>query len=82
MTLIERLIEAGYPEKDIHHHESDLYVYVTPLTRKVISDWAKDSDWIAVCEPPLLNIFTDNITGRKMYDVAFAYAPWWEETAK
>lgn len=31
-TLMQRLIEAGYSEKDIFHHESDLYVFVTPIT--------------------------------------------------
>lgn len=37
-TLIDMLVEAGYPKEDIHHHESDLYVFVTPLTTKVLKD--------------------------------------------
>ena len=35
-TLMEMLIEAGYSKEEMDHHDSDLYVYVTPLTTKVI----------------------------------------------
>ena len=80
-TLMQMLIEAGYPKEDMHHHESDLYVYVTPLTTKVLEDWCKENGW----KPQLVkeksfvfNTFTDNITGRKMYDIAFQYIPFWE----
>ena len=38
-TLKEMLIEAGYPKEEMDHHYSDLYVYVTPLTTKVIEEW-------------------------------------------
>ena len=68
--LLQRLLEAGYPQEEMDHHESDLYVFVTPLTTKVIEDWCKemgyDKDWHCP-------IFTDQITGRKMYDCAFQY---------
>lgn len=37
-TLMEMLIEAGYQKEEIDHHDSDLYVYVTPLTTKVIEE--------------------------------------------
>ena len=42
-TLKEMLIEAGYPESEMYHpsYGSDLYVYVTPLTTKVIEEWCK-----------------------------------------
>ena len=80
--LIEMLIEAGYPKEDIFHHESDLYVYVTPLTRRVIEKWCKANGWKTPLVKEgnfLINIFTDNITGQKMYDIAFQYIPFWEE---
>ena len=80
-TLMEMLIEAGYPKEDIHHHNSDLYVYVTPLTRKVLDYWCRENGWspMLVREKSFLfDVFTDNITGRKMYDVAFQYIPFWE----
>ncbi len=36
MTLMERLLAAGYPREQMFSHESDLYVFVTPLTKKVV----------------------------------------------
>lgn len=44
-TLMEMLIEAGYPKEEMDHHCSDLYVYVTPLTTKVIEEWCKVYDY-------------------------------------
>ena len=44
-TLIEMLIEAGYPKEQIHHHGIDLYIEVTPLTTKVLEDWCKQNGW-------------------------------------
>lgn len=74
MTLMESLIAAGYPEDEIYHHRSDLYIFKTPQTKDVIDKWFRENGlnkWLFV------SIFTDNITGRKMYDVAFQYAPFW-----
>ena len=34
--LMIRLLEAGYPHSEMDHHESDLYVYVTPVSTRVI----------------------------------------------
>lgn len=75
-TLMQMLIEAGYPKEDIHHHASDLYVYVTPLTTRVLEDWCKANGWnpkLVKEKSFLFGVFRDNITGRKMYDVAFQY---------
>lgn len=69
-TLMVRLLEAGYPESEMDHHESDLYVYVTPLTTKVIEEWCKENGFSKNWHCP---IFTDQITGKKMYDCAFQY---------
>lgn len=80
-TLIQMLIESGYPQEDIHHHESDLYVHVTPLTTKVLEDWCKANGWnpkLVKEKSFLFGVFQDNITGRKMYDIAFQYIPFWE----
>ena len=81
-SLMEMLVEADYPKEDIHHHNSDLYVYVTPLTTRVLEDWCKANGWkvrMVKEKSCIFDIFTDNITGRKMYDLAFQYLPWWEE---
>lgn len=80
-TLMQMLIEAGYPKEDIHHHESDLYVYVTPLTTKVLENWCKENGWkpqLVKEKSCVFDIFKDSITGRKMYDIAFQYIPFWE----
>ena len=69
-TLMEMLIEAGYPKEEMDHHESDLYVYVTPLTTRVIDEWCKangfNKNWFCPT-------FKDQITGKMMYDCAFQY---------
>lgn len=81
-SLMDMLIDAGYPKEDMYNHESDLYIYVTPLTTKVLEDWCKANGWhrtLIKSGCGLCDIFTDQITGRKMYDVAFQYLPWWKE---
>lgn len=69
-TLMEMLIEAGYPKEEMDHHESDLYVYVIPLTTRVIDEWCKangfNKNWHC-------STFKDQITGKMMYDCAFQY---------
>lgn len=69
-TLKQRLIDAGYSESEMYHHCSDLYVFATTLTKKIIEEWCKelglDMDWNCP-------MFKDAITGRPMYDCAFQY---------
>lgn len=74
-SLMERLLEAGYPPEDIAHHDSDLYIYVTPLTTKVIKEWMKDNNYTENLNGFLIQKFRDQITGRIMYDIAFQYIP-------
>ena len=75
-TLMERLLEAGYPPEDIDHHYYDLYVYVTPLTTKVIAEWANDYGYNDNLRDGLFfQKFKDQITGRMMYDIFFQYIP-------
>ena len=74
-NLMQMLIDAGYSESDIFHHRSDLYIYLTPLTRQVVDKWTKITGYKKYL---FVSIFTDQVTGRKMYDVAFQYTPFWE----
>lgn len=75
-SLMERLLEAGYPPKDIDHHDCDLYVYVTPLTTKVLTEWADENGYDSnLRDGVFVQKFRDQITGRMMYDVAFQYIP-------
>lgn len=81
-SLMQMLLDAGYPNEEIHNHESDLYVYVTPLTTKVLEDWCISNGWnpkLVKQRSFLFDVFEDQITDRRMYDVAFQYLPWWEE---
>lgn len=79
MSLIERLLDAGYPRDQMFHHESDLYVFATPLTKRVIDKWCNDNGYnrTRFCE-----LFKDRITGKPMFDIAFAYDPYWLEASE
>ena len=74
-SLMERLLEAGYPPEDIDHYYYDLYVYVTPLTTRVLKAWMKDNNYTDNLNGFLVQKFRDQITGRIMYDIAFQYIP-------
>lgn len=71
--LKQMFLDAGYPEGEMHHHFTDLYVFVTPVTTKVIDQWCSEhgytKDWH-------ISKFKDQVTGRPMYDCAFQ---WYEE---
>ena len=77
--MMEALEEAGYPREQMFNHCSDLYVFVTPLTNRVIGEWFKESAWH---RGPFITTFHDQITGKTMYDIAFQYTPYWEEKAR
>ena len=70
VPLMQRFLDAGYNKAEMYHHESDLYVFVTPVTTKVIDEWSKENGYDKNWHCP---IFTDQVTGRQMYDCAFQY---------
>lgn len=70
MTLIEKLIEAGYPREQMYNHYSDLYIFATPLTKRVINEWFAEQK---LHRELFVSTFTDQITGKLMYDIAFQY---------
>ena len=78
-TLMETLVDAGYPADQFGHHESDLYVYAYingMFTREIIAKWFRDHGY----SPALfMNYFEDQVTGKGMWNVAFQYTPWWVE---
>ena len=78
-TLMQRLIRAGYPESQMFHHESDLYVFATSLTDRVIDEWCREEGFkrSLFVEP-----FHDCVTRRTMFDIAFQYDTYWTEIAK
>lgn len=68
--LQKRLVEAGYPKEEMFHHETDLYIYATSLTKKVIDEYCKENGFNREWHCP---IFKDQITGCPMYDCAFQF---------
>ena len=74
-TLMEALEEAGYPREQMFHHDSDLYIYVTPLTREITDAWFKEN---GLHKKLFVSTFTDQITGKQMYDIFFQYTPYFE----
>lgn len=69
-TLIEALNAAGISRSEMGHHCSDLYVFVTPITIAVINEWFEVQ---GLTKDLFVSVFKDQITGRRMYDVAFQY---------
>lgn len=78
-TLMEALLKAGYPPEQMFNYCSDLYIYRTPLTKRVVDKWFEENE---LNKSLFVTIFTDQITGRPMYDVAFQYNPYWKEVAR
>lgn len=81
-SLMQMFLDAGYPKEEMYNHESDLYVFVTPLTTKVIEEWCKAYGYNKMFVEkgsPFFETFTDSITGKLMYSIAFQYLPWWSE---
>lgn len=76
---MEALEEAGYLRDQMFNQCSDLYVFATPLTKRVVDKWFKDE---RLNKSLFVKTFSDQITGRPMYDIAFQYTPYWEEKAR
>lgn len=75
-TLMQRLHDAGYGAEDFFHHESDLYIYATEKTKRVVLDWCNDNGYSPML---FMQRFRDQVTGKPMYDIPFQYDPHWEE---
>lgn len=78
-SLMNRLLKNGAKPEEMDHHGSDLYVPVTPATTAVIDAWFRANGFQ---KDLFVNEFTDNVTGGKMYDVAFQYDPFWNKAEK
>ena len=64
---VKGLVPAGF----IDHHESDLYVRDTPLTRSLVRQFGLNS-----------STFTSKVDGQRWLDVPFAYEPFWTKKSK
>lgn len=76
MTFIQTLLDNGYPENEMYHHGTDLYIFVTPLTTKIVKEYCNNNKYAIDWHFPT---FKDQITGRLMYDCAFQYYNYKEE---
>lgn len=74
MTLMEMLTAEGYPKENFFHHYSDLYIFATPMTQRVVNRWCKENGYQ---RDLFVSTFHDQVTGKLMYDVAFQYDPFW-----
>lgn len=64
-TLMQEIIDAGV---EIDHHESDLYVKVTPESRKIVDAYEFRCN---------VTTFRSRIDGTTWYDIPFAFDPFW-----
>ena len=58
------------PVEQIDHHESDLYIMVTPESRKLVNDYEFKGNvktFVSAIAPHVL-----------WFDIPFAYTPYWE----
>ena len=66
-TIYQALLEE---ECEISNHESDLYTPVDPVSIAILKDYPvhRSNATTFICQ----------ITGRMMYDIPFAYDPFWK----
>lgn len=69
MHIYDELKAAGVP---LDNHESDLYVKVTPESRRIVGEH------LAAGKIGMAPTFTSNIDGARWYDLAFQFLPFWE----
>ena len=58
---------------EISHHESDLYIPVTPETTELVRRYQSRS---------IVKSFISQTDGKRWYDVPFAYMPFWDRVQK
>ena len=75
-TLMQMLLDAGYPRSQMFNHCSDLYIFRTPLTDVVIDCWCRITGYNRSL---FITVFTDNVTGKRMYDCAFQFDDYWKD---
>lgn len=72
-SLMDALKKAGYPQEQMFNHCSDLYIYLTPLTKRVVDKWFKENK---LNKSLFVDTFRDRSTGKPMY------TPTWEEMCR
>lgn len=76
-SLYQCFLDGGIPPEEIDHHYSDLYVKVSISSKRILEDYQKNSGVRCFAE-----VFKANDGSGYWYDIAFAYDPFWEATAR
>lgn len=66
-SIYDKMIENGI---ECSNHYSDLYVPVNPVTIEIVKQYEFKEG---------VRVFTSNIDGKAMFDIPFAYKPYWIE---
>lgn len=66
MSIYQQALSAGIP---CSNHESDLYLPINDTTRALVAVYEFRES---------VRTFRDNRTGERLYDIPFAFDPWWE----
>ena len=75
MTLYEKAL-AALPPRDIAHHQSDLYLRISPESRKLVAEFKQEYG------PAAVSTFLDALDRDMWYDIAFQYTPYWQNVAE
>lgn len=73
INIYERAIKT-IPAEQIDHHDSDLYIMVTPESRKIVNEYEFKQNvttFISAIAPHVL-----------WFDIPFAYTPYWDNIRK
>ena len=65
---IHSIAEKCLPEEDLNNHETDLYIASSPVADHLIEMLDKSTNGI---KSGMITTFTDQLTGRKSYDLPF-----------
>lgn len=69
MEIYNEIVKAGV---EYSNHESDLYVPVNEITKKIVEEYQFRGN---------VSTFVSNIDGKLWYDIPFAYLPYWDKKA-
>lgn len=71
-SLLQQLVDSGYPKEKIYNSGFDLYVFKTPLTTKILFKWLKENNFKQDVGFAY-NISIDHNTGKEMYEIPSQY---------
>lgn len=58
---------------EIDHHQSDLYIPVTPETKELVRQYKSRAN---------VTTFKNQLDHKPWYDIPFAYSPFWDKVTK